>query len=758
MHFARVRGILAVVGAVLVGSCGGGDSSVVDQPPTASISLPAVGAVFRGGSVLQFAGSAFDPEGGALPDSSFSWWADFHHDAHTHPFVQATPGGGGTATVPVRGETSPEIFYRFHLRAVDSAGNSVEVTRDVLPEKSRITLATLPVAGLQLTLDGQPVTASHAITGVVGIERDIGAPDQNLNGRRYQFVSWSDSGAPNHVISTPVTNTTFTATFADIGPVNNQPPTVSVSAPATGTVGVALLLSATASDSDGTVAKVDFFDGATLLGTDTSSPFTFNWTPATDGVHSVTARATDDSNAATTSTAVAVAISPAGGGDTQPPVATLTLPANFANGLTGTVNLEATATDNIGVAGVEFQIDGVSIGLEDVTAPYQASVNAAAHVSGQHIVRARARDSAGNFSAWSSATVRFGGSVPVNQGFTRNETWITGLASATAFAQVPDGRLFVAQQSGALRVVKNGVLLPSPFMTLAVDSNGERGLLGVAVRPDFASSNWVYVYYTTTSGGIHNRISRFTANGDMVLANSELVLADLPALSGATNHNGGALHFGIDGKLYVAVGDNADSNKPQNLADPFGKMLCFNDDGSIPADNPFFATQTGIARAIWAYGLRNPFTFAIQPGTGRMHINDVGQNTWEEIDLGTPGANYGWPATEGPTSASGVTAPLFAYKHSAASPAGSGPGGFFVGFAITGGAFYPDSGLFPAAYRNNYFFADFVSQFVARLDPANNNAAYAFANLNGQPVDMLPGLDGALYVLTRGAITRISAP
>src|SRR5207237_6516476 len=116
-------------------------------------------------------------------------------------------------------------------------------------------------------------------------------------------------------------------------------------------------------------------------------------------------------------------------------------------------------------------------------------------------------------------------------------------------------------------------------------------------------------------------------------------------------------------------------------------------------------TTLGVQRcAIWARGLRNPFTFAVQPGTGRIHINDVGQITWEEIDLGVAGANYGWPGSEGPDNlASGFTAPLFAYKHSNASPAGSGPGGFFTGFAIAGGAFYPDSGNFPAAYRSSYF-------------------------------------------------------
>ena len=148
----------------------------------------------------------------------------------------------------------------------------------------------------------------------------------------------------------------------------------------------------------------------------------------------------------------------------------------------------------------------------------------------------------------------------------------------------------------------------------------------------------------------------------------------------------------------------------------------------------------------------------MQPGTGRIHINDVGQNTWEEIDVGSAGANYGWPSSEGPDNVgAGVSAPLFAYKHSDANPPGSGPGGFFTGFAIAGGAFYPATGAFPTGYRDQYYFADFVSRFVARLDLVND-AAYAFASLSGAPVDLLVGSDGALYVLTRSNVTRISSP
>jgi len=143
----------------------------------------------------------------------------------------------------------------------------------------------------------------------------------------------------------------------------------------------------------------------------------------------------------------------------------------------------------------------------------------------------------------------------------------------------------------------------------------------------------------------------------------------------------------------------------------------------------------------------------------------VGLNTWEEVNLGAPGANYGWPGSEGPDNVAGtLTGPLFTYKHSAASPAGSGPGGFFTGFAIAGGDFYPASGPFPAGYRDQYYFADYVSQFVGRIDltpgnsNGNGNAAYAFASVSGSPVDLRVGADGAVYVLTRNAVVRISAP
>ena len=447
------------------------------------------------------------------------------------------------------------------------------------------------------------------------------------------------------------------------------------------------------------------------------------------------------------------------GNDTAAPVTTLTAPAAAAAGLTGTITLSAAATDNIAVGSIEFQVDGQAFGSTGTGGTHSVQLDTTAYASGQHVVRARARDAAGNVSAWASATVEFGGTRTQPTGFTRNTASVSGLSNATAMAQAPDGRWFVAQQGGALRVVKNGALQPAAFTTLTVDSTGERGLIGVALHPDFATNGWIYLYHTTPENGTHNRIVRVTANpptSDTVSVGSTALIADLPALS-ATNHNGGAMHFGADGKLYVAVGDNANGANAQDPTTVLGKMLRFNDDGTIPTDNPFYAARSGQARAAWADGLRNPYTFAVQPGTGRIHINDVGEGTWEEIDVGAAGANYGWPATEGPTTAAGVTAPLFAYRHTATVPPGTGPGGFFTGCSIIGGAFYPDSGPFPVAYHGSYFFADYCSQWIGRFDLANG-AAYAFGAAGGSPVGLRVGGDGALYVLTRSGITRFSTP
>lgn len=317
----------------------------------------------------------------------------------------------------------------------------------------------------------------------------------------------------------------------------------------------------------------------------------------------------------------------------------------------------------------------------------------------------------------------------------------TGLSAPTATAFAPDGRLFVCQQGGRLRVIKNGVLLATPFVTLSVNSAGERGLLGVAFDPQFSVNGYVYLYYTANTSPVYNRVVRFTANGDVAVPGSETLLLRLNDLTSDTIHNGGALHFGPDGKLYVAVGENGNGGNSQTLANLLGKLLRINTDGSIPNDNPFYLNAVGDNRAIWAIGLRNPYTFAFQPGVGRLFINDVGQSTWEEINNGVAGSNYGWPESEGPTNDPRFRAPIFAYGH---SPSSTG------GCAITGGAFYnPVISQFPSTYVGKYFFADYCSGWIRYLNPADNSVA-PFASGIENPVDISVGPDGALYYLARG--------
>ncbi len=328
----------------------------------------------------------------------------------------------------------------------------------------------------------------------------------------------------------------------------------------------------------------------------------------------------------------------------------------------------------------------------------------------------------------------------------------TGLESPTAMAFAPDGRLFVCLQGGQVRVIKNDVLLSDPFVTVSVDSTGERGLLGIAFDPDFATNNFVYIHYTVPTAPQHNRVSRFTASGDTAVPGSEAVILELDNLSTATNHNGGAIHFGADGKLYVAVGENGDGTNAQTLTNRLGKILRINADGTIPADNPFFNTATGANRSIYALGLRNPFTFAFQPGTNRLFINDVGLTAFEEINDGVAGANYGWPETEGPTADPSFRGPLFAYETRGGDPETC---------AISGGAFSnPAVNQFPAEFIGKYFFADFCAGWIRQLDPANPADAPLFVTDIPLPVDLQLGPDGSLYYLARGddgLVARISS-
>ena len=325
------------------------------------------------------------------------------------------------------------------------------------------------------------------------------------------------------------------------------------------------------------------------------------------------------------------------------------------------------------------------------------------------------------------------------------------LDNVTAMTFAPDGRLFILEQDGTVRIYADGQLLPDPFMQLTVDDEGERGLLGLAFDPDFANNQYIYVYYTTPEPV--NQISRFTADGDQVAPNSELPLMTLEELT-AKNHNGGALAFGNDGKLYAAVGDGGNTpDEAQSLDSRSGVILRLNTDGSIPTDNPFYNTVTGENRAIWAYGLRNPFVIDFDEQTGDLFINDVGGGLFEEIDQGQAGANYGWPIFEGNLKRRQNEPTPLDY----ASPLHDYARGSDGTCAITGGEVYrPAVPQFPAEYEGTYFFTDFCGGKIRRYLGGGTETDFA-VNLGFGLVDLETAPNGSLYYLKRaGQLRRIS--
>ena len=337
-------------------------------------------------------------------------------------------------------------------------------------------------------------------------------------------------------------------------------------------------------------------------------------------------------------------------------------------------------------------------------------------------------------------------------GFT--DELIASVSSPTSLAFTPDGRLLVITQGGLLRAYtpNNFVLIRNALNLSAVlCTNEERGLLGLAVDPEFATNRYVYLFYSYKKGGVCpdgdvlnpnnpvNRVSRFVLQDDSrAFTTTETVLLDnLPTVDG--DHNGGDLKFGPDGYLYVSVGDNDcnyqggpcgggnEAARDQHML--FGKILRITRDGGIPPDNPFLGADSDRChpaggttpgrrcQETFAWGLRNPWRMAFDPNAAgtRFFINDVGQRAREEINLGQAGADYGWNCREGTltNSTSGkcnptppnMVNPIYDYDRSG----GCG--------SITGGAFVPN-GVWPKQYDGQYLFSDYVCGTIFQLGPA----------------------------------------
>ncbi len=336
----------------------------------------------------------------------------------------------------------------------------------------------------------------------------------------------------------------------------------------------------------------------------------------------------------------------------------------------------------------------------------------------------------------------------------------TGLNPVTmTFA--PDGRLFLCEKQGLLRVISGEKLLKQPALDLTqeIDSWNERGLLSVCLDPDFARNGWIYIYHThnrdpddTSHRSSNNRVSRFTMKGDIADPASAKVILEIDNLSKTGWHNGGGLAFGNDGKLYVGTGENADGANAQDSGNLLGKLLRLNKDGTIPHDNPFYRKFKDTNRAIVALGLRNPFSIAVRRDTGLLYLNSVGAN-FEQIqryETATPpeAVNYGWPDIDGPPGKSktpaGYRAPEYAYDH-----------GVGKGLALCGGGFYqpssPGPDAFPASFMGNYFFGDYGG-WIAFIDPADPGGRHDFATGIDRALDVKIAPDGALWYIERAGI------
>ncbi|MBK8913639.1 MAG: PQQ-dependent sugar dehydrogenase [Phycisphaerales bacterium] len=331
------------------------------------------------------------------------------------------------------------------------------------------------------------------------------------------------------------------------------------------------------------------------------------------------------------------------------------------------------------------------------------------------------------------------------------ETIAEGLIEPTAIEFAPDGRLFVAERDGTVRIVRDGRPLDPPFAAIEVFTPNENGLLGMAIDPDFERTGFIFVFATvspTETQILRLREGRSADGRPSGVADDVHPIRDSLPTRG-TFHSGGGLRFGPDGMLYFSIGDNLIAESAQDHSTLAGKISRIAPDGSTPADNPL-RTPTGSPRAIYATGLRNVFRFCFAPD-GRLFAMDVGSDgagRREEINLIKPGANYGWPQVEGRQGLirdPRFTDPIHDYHEGGAAP---------VGAVVYAG------GSFPVEYDGNLLYLEYVLNRLYRLELSGDSVKRhsLFAELTGGPVDLTVGPhDGALYYceLASGTIRRI---
>ncbi len=303
----------------------------------------------------------------------------------------------------------------------------------------------------------------------------------------------------------------------------------------------------------------------------------------------------------------------------------------------------------------------------------------------------------------------------------------SGLQVPWSLAITPDQRFFFTERPGTVRVIAEGKLLPDPVIAFPAPfiSQGEGGLLGIAVDPLFAQNHYLYVYHTYQSGGrIYNRVLRLREQNNK--AQIDKVLLD--RIPGHTIHNGGRIKIGPDGYLYITAGDAGNRQLAQDLSSLAGKILRITTDGRIPADNPFPGSP------IYSYGHRNPQGLAWNPRDGRLYSSEHGQSAHDEINIISPGANYGWPNVQGDEQETGKTPPLIHSGENTWAPSG-------MTFLTKG------------PWAGRLLVANLAGQQVLTIEPSPQasevpETAVFYHDRYGRIRDVVEGPDGSVYLLT----------
>lgn len=328
-------------------------------------------------------------------------------------------------------------------------------------------------------------------------------------------------------------------------------------------------------------------------------------------------------------------------------------------------------------------------------------------------------------------------------GFTLNKLTGNVINGGTDMAHAPDGRIFITELSGALKVLKNGVV--STVTTVPRATGSEQGLLGITLHPDFASNGKLYIFYTNAAGTVHYLDMLVISATNTVSSTTRIMQFD-PILNGA--HNGGALLF-KDGLLYVAIGESNVPEEATKLDTYRGKILRLTEDGQPAPGNPYYneAGASRQKRSIWAIGMRNPWKMALDPVSKKIFVINVGGG-WEEInDVTSPDPlknyNYGWDqrGQSNTEQDANTILPVFAYRHDN------------WGCAITSGVFFnPPVTNYPAQYRNRFFFTDYCSDWLRSIDASTPTTAYTELSNDGftRVLGASVGIDGNLYYINYG--------